>query len=532
MKQAAFLVAAGFLVRVIGFLYRLPMTALIGDEGNGIYGSGYTIYNFFLILSSAGLPAAISKMVSERRALGHFKDAHRVFQVSLLTAGITGFFAAILLAVFARPLAEFVNNPLSVYSIWTLSPTVFIVALLSVYRGYFQGCQNTMPTAISQIFEQIFNGIFSVYLAYMFLKDEGRVEMGAAGGTAGTGIGAFVGLLFIIGIYYLIMPVMRKRIKRDNNGITETDGSIVKELFSTAIPIITGTAVFSLTGIIDLKMVMERLLAAQFSESEALSLFGMLTGKYVTLTTLPVAVTTALATAALPNVAASFVKKEYALVEEKVNLAIRLAMFVSIPATVGMSILARQILYFLFRSYPKGHLLITVGAISVVFLAITQIATGLLQGIGKVKIPVIAAICGGLVKIPLNYVLVSIPEINVVGAVISTIACYMVAAAIDFTVLVKTLKIRIDYTSAFIKPLISSAIMGLVCFVVYYMINLLFPEEVVASSPWLINAIGLFLSVAAGILSYAVSMLALKGFTDQELRYIPGAKKLLKLLKK
>ncbi len=527
VKQAAFLVIAGLIVRVIGFVYRLFLTDLIGDMGNGIYGAGYNIYNFFLILSSAGLPAAISKMVSERRSLGQFKNAHQVFRISFFSAGILGLLASLLLAFFARPLSELVKNPLSIYSIWTLAPTIFIVALLSTFRGYFQGMNNTVPTAVSQVFEQIFNGFFSVFLAWLFLKNTERVEFGSAGGTAGTGIGALVALLTIAGIYYLALPRIKKKIASDKSQTLESSSKILKELAFTAFPIIAGTAIFSLTSLIDLQMVMSRLYAAGFDEDRTLSLYGMLSNKYITLTTLPVAIATALATAVLPNIAASYVKKEKALVEGKINLTLRLTMFITIPAATGLAVLSKQILLFLFPKYPEGSMLITVGSVSVIFLALAQVSTGMLQGIGKVKVPMIAAFFGGLIKIPLNYFLVAIPEIHVVGAVISTIACYVLASLIDFTVLRKTLKLKIDYIGAFVKPLFASFVMAMVCFVIYFFVSFLFPAS---DGARISNTVALLLSIFFGVLAYGVTMLLIKGFSRQELSMLPKGQQIVKKL--
>ena len=211
VKQAAILAAASLIVRFIGFLYRLPMTDIIGDEGNAIYAAGYQVYNFLLILSSAGLPAAIGKMVSERISLGEYKNAHKVFQVSLLVSGGLSFVFMIALLLTSKLIAvNICKIPDAYYTLLSLAPTIFIVGIMSVFRGYFQGMNNMVPTAVSQIVEQIFNAVFSVLLSWLLISKS--VALSAAGGTTGTGIGALAGLIIV----FLAYGTQKDRIKRRN----------------------------------------------------------------------------------------------------------------------------------------------------------------------------------------------------------------------------------------------------------------------------------------------------------------------------
>lgn len=516
VKQAAILAIAGLLVRFIGFLYRLPLTKLIGDEGNGIYSAGYYLYTFFLIMSSAGLPAAISKMVSERIAKGENKNAHLVFRISLLIAGTVGFFASLLIGFGARWFSNIIGSPRSFYTIVTLSPTVFIVAIAAVFRGYFQGLKNTVPTAISQVIEQIFNAAFSVFLAFVLVKK--NVELGAAGGTAGTGIGAIFGLITIVWIYYICRAKIVSEFHNDSENEIEGPKNISIELIKTAVPIIIGTAIFSITNLIDMKMVMTCLTDnAAFAEYEADILYGQLTGKYVVLTTLPVSIATAIATAIVPNIASSFILKDTQAVDSKINTALRLTMILSIPAAVGIGVLGHQILLMLFPSYPGGGNLLVVGSVSIIFLALAQITTGILQGIDRVKIPAMAAFFGALVKIPLNYILISNPKINVLGAVISTIACYMTASIIDLIAMSRATKTFPDVMGALIKPMIASLIMGIGCYTSYNLVYM-----VVKS-----NTFSLVISILIGICIYFFSLVFLRGIKQKDLKFMPMGDKII-----
>lgn len=523
LKQAAILASAGMIVRFIGFLYRLPMTALIGNTGNAIYGAGYQVYNLLLILSSAGLPAAIGKMVSERLAMKQYRNAHKVFLVSLAWSGGLSFLFMILLLIFANTIAVNVcKMPGAYYTLLTLAPTIFIVGIMSVFRGYFQGMNNMVPTAVSQIVEQLFNAVFSVLLAWIFVKKS--IALGAAGGTAGTGIGAFAGLLVVVATYFLMKPKIKRKLTAPNTGYKEeSTKEIGKILLGTAVPIIIGTAIYSITNLADMSMVMDRLLVSgAFTTDEATILYGQLQGKYVVLTTLPVAISTAMATAAVPNIAASAALKDKAAVQRKINMAIKIAMVISIPAAVGMGVLAHQILLMLFPTVPDGGDLLAIGSVSIIFLALSQIVTGTLQGIGKVKTPAINAAFGAVVKIILNYVLIVIPGINVKGAVISTIVCYMVASSLNLRALIKATKFTPDLNGALVKPTMSAIVMGLAC---YFSYKGFFALKVG-------NTIATMFAIIVSICAYGFVMLVIKGITRDDLGAVPGCKKLIVVLEK
>lgn len=524
VKQAVILAVAGLLVRTIGFLYRLPLTNMIGDEGNGIYSAGYYLYNFFLVMSSAGLPVAISKMVSEKIALNEYKNAIKVFKVSLLVASTLGLLCTLIMFIGAKQFCYLIKAEDSYYTILTLAPTVFIVAVLAVYRGYFQGTGTTVPTALSQIVEQIFNAVFSVYLAWLLMDVYNDVRLGAAGGTAGTGIGALSGLITIIIIFFATRKA-RVALYSNDKGNYKIDsfGKIAKSLMKIAIPVITGTAIFSMTNLIDMIMVNDRLeVSGAFTGDEINALYGQLTGKYVTLTTLPVSISTALATAVIPSIAASMVKKEKEIVQSKVDTTLRLTMIISIPAAVGIGALGDQILQLLFPRYADGGILLKFGALSVIFLALSQISTGVLQGIGKVNTPAFNALIGSLVKIPFNYFLIAIPEINVIGAVISTTVCYIFASILNFRALVKTTGVKPDYVRMLVKPGIASLIMAFGCLGAYKLIYCVFPS----------NTLATLVAIAFAIAVYFFAMVAIKGFVREDLKLVPMGNKLISFLEK
>ena len=519
--QASVLAAASLIVRFIGFLYRLPLTELIGDRGNAIYSAGYYIYTFLLILSSAGLPAAISRLVSTRIAKGEYRNAQKIFRVSMIFAGVAGAIGMLVLFFFAEPIAKMVDSPNSVYCLQTLAPTLLIVGVMSVYRGYLQGMNIMTPTAVSQIFEQVFNAVFSVYLAWVLVKQS--IPLGAAGGTAGTGIGALAGLIVVMIFYNRMKPEIRHNMRIEEKGIyQETTGEAFKKLVVTAFPIIAGTAVFSMTNLIDMKMVMSGLMSSgAFTEAEAEVLYGQLSGKYVTLTTFPVSISSAMATAAIPNIAMAVTVGNKKEVKRKINTALKLAMMISIPAAVGIGVLGDQILRMLFPSYPEGGVLLKVGAISIAFLSFCQIVTGVLQGIGKIQVPVIGALLGAVVKIALNWILIRIPSINVVGAVISTDVCYLVASIFNVIMLMRYTKTRVNFSGVLIKPTIGSIIMGIGCVIGYKVISLVFG-----------NTISTLLTIIVAVIIYLLVMIFIRGITEEDLLSIPKGRILVRVFKK
>lgn len=528
IKQAAILAAASLLVRFLGFVYRLPLTNMIGDQGNAIYSGGYYIYTFLLILSSAGLPAAISKLVSERIALKQYRNAHRVFQAALVVSATLGILFAVIMGLGARQLANLIGIKDSYYSLLTLCPTLVIVAIMSVFRGYFQGMHTMVPTAISQIIEQVFNAFFSVYLAWVFISvniPEGmtkNIPLASAGGTMGTGIGALAGLIVVIFAYCLIRSYLLWRAERCEQPYEESKRELIGKVLQTAWPIIAGTAVFSITNLIDMSMVVNILQNTGFTQKEAEVLYGQLSGKFVTLTTLPVTISTAIATAALPSIAASVKLREKKQVRRKMALTYRVSMIISVPAAVGISALGPQILAMLFPSASDGGMLLTVGGISIIFLALCQTSTGILQGIGHIKVPVVGAILGAITKVILNALLIRIPAINILGAVLSTTGCYLVAGVFDVIMLSRLTGTRFDFMGSFLKPVIGSVVMAAGAIGSY---QLFF--QLIGS-----NTIATLLAICVAIAVYGLVMLLIKGIVEEDLQAVPGGGKMIRLLRK
>jgi len=519
VDQASILVVAMLLSRVLGLFMRIPLTHFLGDEGNAYFGVAFQVYSFFLVVSSAGLPAAISKLVSERLALEQYHDAHAIFKTALLLSVVIGMVCSLIFMFGASILSSMMGQPMSVYSMRALSPTVFIVGIMAVYRGYFLGMGTTKPTAASQIIEQGFKVVFSVLFVWS-LYGRGP-QYGAAGGTAGTGVGAIAGLAVVLIIYGLNSGSIKNKLRKSKLSRQESYSKIAVNVMKTAWPIILGTAVFTISGLIDSSMISNRLIASNaFTREEVDVMYGQYNGKFIVLTTLPVVVSAALATAFIPSIAASNAIKDIRAVSAKINLALRMTMLISIPAAIGLSVLGDPIIRLLFPSNPEGGYLLQWGGIAVVFLALSQIATGMLQGLGYVKLPLIGACALAVVKITLNYFLISNPQINILGAVFSTMAGYFVALLLNTMFLVRVTRMKIDFKRILIKPLICAAVMGAGTYVFF--------EAIMHISGS--NALSVILAITFGAAIYFLGMLLIEGIDHSDLKSAPLGDKVVRVL--
>ncbi|MCL2604205.1 MAG: polysaccharide biosynthesis protein [Defluviitaleaceae bacterium] len=519
VKQAALLGVSYFIGRLLGFAYRLPLTSKIGDEGNAWYTTSHHVYAVMLIIVAGALPTVVSKLVSERVALGQYRNAHNVFKTTMTFATILGVAMGIIMWFGARWISDLLNSPQTFYAIRALAPTLGILGAIGTFRGYFLGMKTSMPVVLSQTAEQFFNAGFSILLAYIFFE-AGRLHRSVAGAAAGTGIGALAGLLVLIFLYSLVQRDFKKRIFKDLNPPFENERGQLKIILLTALPIIAGTGLYALGTPIDQGMANARIAASgAFSFEEISILVGQFGGKFLLLSGLPVAMAIAISTAVIPEISSANSLNDKKGVGSHINTALRLAMLISIPSAVGMAVLADPILALLFPSFPEGGVLLRWGAVIVVFMAVNQILTGSLQGVGKVTMPLVAAFFALLVKIPVNYFLMAVPGINIMGAIISTIACYLVASGMNLFFLYKSTQLMPRFDEALIKPLGSSIVMGLSCWGLYRGLAVIIP-----------NALATVLTLILGVVIYVVMMMLMRGLNSSDIAMLPLPKKAVRWL--
>lgn len=528
--QGSILAAAGIIVRLIGILYRVPMTNIIGDEGMGYYSTAFNVYNIMLILSSYSLPLAVSKMVAARMAKGQYRNTERVLKAALVYATIAGGAACFVTWHFADFFAGTVfNTPFCVYALRTLAPTIWIMAYLGVLRGFFQGHGTMIPTAISQILEQIVNAVISVLAAGVLFKiglDSNRVygatgypqAFGAAGGTIGTGAGAVAALLFVLFLFAVYRPVVKRRAKRDHGKKVDSYGEISVTFFFTVIPVILSSAVYNINSVID-NSIMAYGMEALGQGKEFLSLWGIYNNKYMLLVHVPLAMANSLSSSLIPSLSSAVARGERAAVLAKTGLVIRFAMLIAIPAAVGLSVLAAPINGLLFHSADNTEAvrMLIVGSSAVVFLSLSTVSNAILQGINHMNIPVRNAFISLILHIGALYVMLMVFKMGIYSMVFANILFAVFMCVLNALAIRKYLNYRQELIKTFLLPAAASAVMGAAAYLVYRGATLVIHS----------NLLGTVLAVAAAVAVYGVLLIKLRCVDEEELYSMPGGTKVI-----
>lgn len=533
--QGSILAVAGIIVRLIGMLYRIPMTNIIGDEGMGYYSTAFNVYNIMLILSSYSLPLAVSKMVAARIARGQYRNMSRVLCASLVYATIAGGLACFITWNFADFFAgTLFNAPLCSYALRTLAPTIWIMAYLGVLRGFFQGHGTMVPTALSQIFEQIVNAIISVVAAGVLFKvglDSNKVyettgypeAFGAAGGTIGTGSGALAAFLFMLLLFFLFRPTLKKRIRKDKNGMVESYGQISKILFLTVVPVIISSSVYNINGVID-NGIMAHGMESLGQGKEFLVLWGIYNNKYMLLVHVPLAIANSLASSLIPSLSGAMAREDMAAVRAKTGLAIRFAMMIAIPSAVGLTVLAAPVTNLLFRGGENTEAIrmLIIGSVAVVFLSLSTVTNAILQGINRMNVPVRNALIALMLHVVALYVMLMFCRMGIYSMVFSNILFALFICLLNAVAIRRAIRYRQEMVKTFVIPAVSAALMGVVTYFTYRGVTLVLHS----------NLMGTLISVMVAVVVYAVLLIRLHGIEASELKSMPGGTRLLGLCRK
>jgi stage V sporulation protein B len=511
LRGAFILAGAAMFSRLLGAVYRIPLSRVMGDYAMGLYGAGYSIYTTLIGISTLGINVAISKVMAEKIATGDERGAHRVFRVSLwLLAGL-GLVFALALGLAARPLAVYVmGNPDAYYAILALAPALFFVALEGSFRGYFQGYQRMAAPAMSQLVEQFFRVGSVLILAFALLA---RGDAIAAGGAAfGASIGAGAGALYLLVPYFLSRRDVGRRLVHSGppRSVQEPIGALIRRIVVLAIPISIAGVVIPLMGVIDLFVVPLRLQAIGYSTHAATALYGQLSQFAMTLINLPAVVTYGLQTSLVPAISEAQTLKDTAGIRGQTSIGMRATILVALPAFLGLWLLAGPICGLLYKHPEAGVSLAAVSA-ATLFLMLQQTTSGVLQGLGRTDIPVRNLIIGAVVKAILAWVLVGVPALNIRGGAYSTVAGFLVASVLNLVAVQRLVGLSIDWPSTIFKPLTASALMGGVIYLGF---------------PYLALALGANLAtlamVALGGLVYGLTLLALGGVSERDFTFLPG----------
>jgi len=574
---ALIIAVSNLLVKIIGAIYKIPLDGMILKPlGMGIYNSSYTIYNWLFVVSTAGIPVAISKMVAESQAVGHYSESKKILKVSQSMLFFIGIISFIVMFLFARQFAGMISVESAYLTMIVMSPSLFFVAIASSYRGFYQGQQNMYPTAISEVIEAFSKLLFGISLALLltnfmsephlmhklmsFLAPNSIYEVNlnnisfqelslifmkainfiprikptdtpedienlvtlfkaaipAAGAIAGVTIGTFFSLAFLF--FY-----NKLRIRKFNTEIytakVSSASNILKRLVKIAVPITLGVSVFSLTSVIDMMTVMNLLSGLGFEESLRTTMFGYL-GRAVTLFGFPPTVIQAIAISVVPAIAGALAIKNRDEALKTAKSALRITVFLAVPCAVILSGLSEGILKLL---YSDGNysILLTIMGVAVLFVTIVQVCNAILQAWGKVWVPVINMAVGGVVKIIVNLLLVSQPNININGAPIGTLCCYFTVMALNIWQLKKVSGIKFEFMDFIIKPMFSAVITLFASVLTYKLLSPGFHIIIAAAA-----------SIAVAGIVYILCIFITKSLKKEDIILLPKGEKLAKLLEK
>ncbi len=531
---AAILAVSAIFVKVIGAIYRIPLGNILPDDVMGDYNAAYNIYNFFLTISTAGLPVALSKTISEANALGRRNQVERVFRVAFstfLTLGLVSFFC---MTVLAGPLAEYaISNPKAVYCIMALAPSVLCVCVMSSFRGYFQGHFNMMPTGVSQIIEAGSKLLVGLALAMFCMKQFGEA-FGSVGAIIGVSFGSVVALVFII-FLFLKNRRQNRRQKSQSADKPEPAGVILSNLLKLAIPITLGSAATSIVTLIDTKLVMSQLTAIFHSVDglalaadgtgaaldAARSLYGIYS-KTMSIYNLPFSMMVPLTACIIPAVSAALARRDRREAQKVSESALRVGLLLALPMGMGLCALGGPIMGLLFPRIDTavaGPLLSVLGIASI-FVALQLLCNSILQANGMVNLPIVAVVIGGLVKIAVNYTLVGNPAIRINGAPVGTLCCFLVVDILEMLIIRRAVPQPPSFLRALLKPLAAALVMAAAAWASYGLLN-----------RFLGNALSTVGAIGVGVIIYLILVLALRAISPDDLALMPKGDKIAKILK-
>ena len=539
LKQGSILAVASLISRIIGMLYKIPLTHLIGD-GMTYYTAAYEIYNIALILSSLSIPIAVSKLISAKDQRKEYKLSARIFRVSLILGSITGGAAGAIVFFFADRFARFLTYPSAAPALRILGPTIFVVAVLGVIRGLFQGKRSMIPTAFSQVFEQVINAIVSLLAAFLFMlgnNNDDRLAFGAAGGTLGTLSGAVAALFFMGFIYKINEPYFKKQKNKDGGEVKLSDMEIFSMVFITMLPIILSQLVYQLSGIVDTKIFGQYMSSIGETEEARAAVYRSYSNEYRQLTNIPIAIATALSAAIIPSLSGLMSIGSKSEAKAKVASSIKLNMIIAVPAAAGMGVLGPQIVYLLYTINPNGYMggtsgeLLRLGSCAIIFFAFSTMTNGILQGISHMKTPVTNAALSLIIHVGLLFFMLKGLGLGVYALVLGNVSFALVVSVLNWIALKRFLNYKQEVLKTFICPAIASVVMGAFVWLVYSGVFKLL-TILLKGRLYISNLLATLVSICLGVIVYLFMLGILKTVSEEELKEYPLGSLFIKVFKK
>lgn len=528
MQSVFVLMFSQILVKCLGVIYKLYLTNRegFGDIGNAIYSSGFQIYALFLTISSMGVPNAVSKLISEKVAIGDHKGAHHIFKIALISFGTLGFLSSTILFLGAKFIAQNVLQiPEAELTLVALSPSIFFVSISCVIKGYFSGRENLKVTANSQTLEQFFKTVFSITLVEIISILSGvNTTVMAAGANLATSLATILCFSYLYKYYKNMKKEIAWEIKNTVNHKATRVRKTLKQILSVSMPM-------SLTGIMGTinknidSMTVVRGLKNFLSSEQAKTQYGILSGKVDTLVTLPMSLNIAFATALIPSISSNKAVGDIEIIRKRVSFSMLISILIGLPFMFCMIIFAEPILKLLFPNATSGSFIYQISCLSIIFIVLEQTISATLHGLGKLFVPTVALGTGVIIKLILNLLLIPInPEVFILGgtsgAAFATAVCHMIAVSVEFKILKKEINLKIDYKKFIVKPLIAICVMGGTSYYTYlYLLSVIKNVNMVT-----------ILSILIAFVIYGISVVLLRIFSKEEIFMLPYGKKFYEFL--
>ena len=523
------LMVSSIIVKVIGAFFTIPLTNLYGADGTGIYNVAYYIYTAMLTISTAALPVAVSKMVAESIALGKHKEARRIGSVALSSFALIGLVFSLAMIIFADNFVNIAKNAAARESVIVVAPTIFFMCLVSAIRGYYQGRSNMVPTAVSQVIEALGKLIFGLGLAYYFMNKGYGLEIVVAGAIGGVTLGT------VLSTVYLVCVRLRdakydsiESPQEPDNSTKLTYGGILKKLLALSLPITIGASVLSITNLIDTFVVLRRLQdGCLMTDVAANHLYGV-SGMASKLFNLPQTIVVAIGISVIPGISAALAVFEEKKARSLTESAFRLTSLLAFPCAVGLAVLSEPILSMLYYNKladaVEASPLLVYLTPAVFLVAMVSVTNAVLQGSGKIWIPVITVTVGGIIKLVTNFVLVGTPGININGAPIGTCLCYGTIMVLNL-IYIRLRIVKFSPIKVFLKPLTAAAVMGVFALLIYK------PLSAIFSGGFMMNSVAVLTTVGLSAVIYALMLIVLKALPKEDVLMLPKGKKIAALLK-
>ena len=497
----------GIICKLVGVLFNIPLTYLIGAKGLGVFYSVFPTYNLLLTVSSAGLPVAVSRLVSHHLTKDDPRNALNVFRTALKMLTLLGLICTVAMLALSPLLASWVDVEGTLPGFLVIAPCVLIVCMLSAFRGFMQGQQNMVPTAISQLIEQCGKVFVSLPLTYLGARID--VAHGAAGALLGITLVEVAALIYMVILYYrrragfAAIPQLAKEPPIARRGL-------MWQLLVISIPITISACIVPLSQFIDSIMLTSRLAVAGIDADTATELYGLFSGDVIRLINIPTALALAISMSLVPAISSARAIDDYPAIRRQSDLGLRFAFLIGLPCSIGMSLLSHNILAFFYQEGLSAEMLriggelLAVSGLTVVLFTVVQATSSILQGLHYQRIPMYTLIAGVICKIALNYILVGTPGIGIHGAPISSIVCYTVSMVPNLYFVLKYGKMKFNWAGWLIRPGIATAAMG----AAVWALRALLP----------VHRLATIVEIAVGVAVYIGVALAVKAVSPEDFR--------------